>query len=60
MSLQICAFSCSDWTVESGDARACNYGDPGVIGIGDDFEQLFDPAAPNGRHDTELGKMCSD
>jgi hypothetical protein len=30
---------------ESGDARACNYGDPGVIGIGNDFEQPVDTAS---------------
>ena len=45
---------------ESGNTRSRDLRNPGVIGIGDDFEQLFDPAAPNWRDDPELGKIRAD
>jgi hypothetical protein len=44
---------------ESGNTRSRNLRDPGVIGIGNDFEQLFDPTPPNRRDDPELGEMCA-
>jgi glucose 1-dehydrogenase len=42
---------------KSGNTRSCNLRDPGVIGSGNNFEQLFDPTPPNRRDDPKLSKM---
>jgi hypothetical protein len=42
---------------ESGHTRTGNVGQPSVICICDDAEQLFDTVASDRRDDPELGKM---
>ena len=44
---------------ESGDARAGHFGDPGVVEIGNDFEQLFDTPTPDRCNDPELSKVSA-
>jgi hypothetical protein len=45
---------------KSGDARARYFWQPGVLCIGDNFEQLLHTIASNRRNDPELGKVCAD
>lgn len=45
---------------KSGNARARYFGEPGVICIGDNFEQPLDTTAPNRRDDPELSEMGAD
>ena len=45
---------------ESGNAGARYLREPGVLCIGDNFEQLLDTIAPNRRDDPELGKVRAD
>jgi hypothetical protein len=41
---------------KSGNARARYFGEPGVICIGDIFEEPLDTTAPNRRDDPELSE----
>jgi hypothetical protein len=43
-----------------GNAGTRYFGKPGVLCIGDNFEQLLDTTAPNPRYDPELGKIRAD
>jgi hypothetical protein len=47
------SFQCQQLAAESGDASARYLGEPIVIGIGDDFEQPLDTAAPVRRSRTQ-------
>ena len=53
-------FSAEQLGAKSGNARARYFGEPSVICIGDHFEQCLDTAAPDRRHDPELGKIGAD
>jgi hypothetical protein len=42
---------------EGGYTCSRNLRHPGVIGVGNDFEQVLDTSAPNRRNDPEFSKM---
>src|SRR5215467_2600782 len=53
-------FQCQQLSPESGDAGPCYLGEPSVVGIGDDFEQLLDTPAPDRCDDPELSQVRAD
>src|SRR5215468_7646847 len=48
---------CQQLSPKSSHAGPCYLGQPSVVGIGDDFEQLLDTAAPDRCDDPELGQV---
>src|SRR5215467_16228360 len=54
---QYLSFQCQQLAAESSNASARYLGEPVVIGIGDDFEQLLDAPPPHRGDDPKLGKM---
>jgi hypothetical protein len=57
---QYLGFQCHQLGAQRGNARARHFREPGIIDIGNDFQQLFDALASNRRYDPELGKVCAD
>jgi hypothetical protein len=47
-------------SAKSSHAGPCYLGEPGVVGVDDDFEHLLDAPAPDGCDDPELGKVRAD
>jgi hypothetical protein len=45
---------------QSGNACACDFGEPRVLDIGNDFQLSLDAVASDWRHDPELGKVRAD
>jgi hypothetical protein len=57
---QYLGFQCHQLGAQRGNARARHSREPGIIDIGNDFQQLFDALASNRRYNPELGKVCAD
>jgi hypothetical protein len=60
VELQDLRFQRSQLSTKSRNIGAGAFGEPGVICIGDDFEQLLDATAPDRCDDPELGQVSSD
>ncbi|MCK1518693.1 hypothetical protein [Bradyrhizobium sp. 17] len=60
IKLQDLSLQCPQLTAESRKTRAGHLREPAVSWIGDDFQQLFDTPAPDGRNNPELGQICAD
>ena len=54
------SFQCLQLAAKSGNARARYFGEPGVICIGNNFEQLPDTVASDRCDDPELSEMGAD
>ena len=57
---QYLGFQCHQLGAQRGKARARHFREPGVIDIGNDFQQLLDAVASNRRYDPELCKAGAD
>ena len=57
---RICFIIPSSWAPSATRHRTCNLGQPFIIRIGDDSEQLLDALATDRRNNPELGKMGAD
>jgi hypothetical protein len=53
-------FQCQQLSPKSSHAGPCYLGEPRVVDIDDDFEQLLDTLAPDRCNDPELSKVRSD
>jgi len=60
IKLQNLRFELLQLDPESGNTRSRNFRHLGVIGVGNDFEQVLDTSAPNRRDDPEFRKMRPD
>ena len=58
--MPISGLQCHQLSAKRGNARARYVREPGVLCIGDNFEQPLDTITPNRRDDPELGKIRAD
>ena len=58
--MPISGLQCHQLSAKRGNARARHFRQPGVLDIGNDFQQLLDAPASNRRYDPELCKAGAD
>ena len=60
VELEDLGVQCAQLTAKSSKTRTGHLGEPAVGFIGDDFQQLLDTPATEGRNDPELGEIGAD